>query len=220
VEVAFHVLDQVNALDGDLARRACDWLETVTTGEGGVPYSLPSVNAYPHTPWWAVKEPAPPAELNPTAAILGLLLKHGVDHPWMAAATAFCWRAIEASETRQFHDLMPMIAFLEHAHDRPRAERALAGIAERIATPGVVEMSADAQGYLMKPLDWAPSPASFCRRLFADHDIARHLEALIGRQEGDGGWPISWEPVGPGALQEWRGMRTIAALRTLEAYGV
>lgn len=220
VEIAFHILDEVDALSGDLVRRACDWLDSVTTADGGVPYALPSVNDYPHTFWWAVKETEPPANLNPTAAILGLLLKHGVDHPWVARAAGFCWRAIEATETTEFHDLIPMITFLEHAPDDARAGRELDRIAARIGRPGVVEMDPDAQGYLMKPLDWAPTPASFCRKLFSDAVIAAHLEALAKRQEADGGWPISWDAVGPGALQEWRGMRTIAALQTLRAYGV
>lgn len=220
VEVAFHILDEADVLAGEPVRRACDWLESVSTPEGGVPYSLPSVNAYPHTVWWAVKEPVPPANLNPTAAILGLLLKHRVEHRWIAPATAFCWREIEATETAEFHDLIPMIGFLEHADDRVRAARELDRIAGRVAQPGVVEMDPKAQGYRMKPLDWAPSPESFCRKLFSDSVIAQHLDALAARQESDGGWPISWETVGPGALQEWRGIRTLAALRTLHAYGV
>jgi hypothetical protein len=218
-QFALETLDAVGALDAPLVLRLCDWLETVTTEEGGVPYALPSLNDFPHAPWWGVKDARPPAGLNPTAAIAGLLIKGGVRHPWVERASAYCWRAIEASDTREFHDLMPMIGFLEQTQDRPRAERALARIAEIVATPGVVALDPAAEGYVQKPLDWAPMPDSFCRRLFSDAVLAQHLAALAERQGEDGGWPISWPPISPGVALEWGGAMTIRALRTLQAYG-
>ena len=95
---------------------------------------------------------------------------------------------------------MPMIGFLEQA-------------------PGVVALDPAAEGYVQKPLDWAPMPDSFCRRLFSDAVLAQHLEALAARQGVDGGWPISWPPISPGVALEWGGAMTIKALRTLRTYG-
>jgi hypothetical protein len=194
-------------------------LETVTTEEGGVPFALPSLNDHPHAPWWSVEAANPPAQLNPTAAIAGLLLKGGVRHAWLDRAAAFCWRAIEASESDEFHDLMPMICFLEHAPDRPRARQALLRIADLVSSPGVVSVKVEAEGYVHKPLDWAPTPNSFCRRLFSDALIAEQLAALARRQGEDGAWPISWAPISPGVALEWGGIVTIKALLTLKAYG-
>lgn len=219
-QVALEVLEGVSALDCPLVAGLCDWLQTVTTNEGGVPFALPSLNDHPHAPWWGVEAPNPPAQLNPTAAITGLLLKGGVRHVWLDGAVEYCWRAIEASELREFHDLMPMICFLEHAPDRRRAERALEKIADIVSAPGVVALELDAEGYVHKPLDWAPLPNSFCRRLFSDALISAHLAGLVARQRPDGAWPISWEPISPGVALEWGGMVTIKALLTLRAYGV
>jgi len=218
-QFAIEVLDAVGALDSPMIPRLCGWLETVTTEEGGVPFALPSLNAYPHAPWWGVKDAVPPAQLNPTAAIAGLLLKGGVRHAWLERADDYCWRAIEASTTREFHDLMPIIVFLEHAPDRPRAERALAAIAEAVAAPGVVALDPEAEGYVQKPLDWAPMADSFCRPLFSDAVIDQHLAALAAHQGDDGGWPISWPPISPGVALEWGGVVTIRRLRTLQSYG-
>ncbi len=217
VQIAFETLDAVDAFDPLLAGRVCDWLASIATGQGGVPFALPSVNASPHAPWWTVEDLQPPADINPTAALVGLLLKHGIHHPWVARGEAFCWSVIETSQTTKFHDLMPMIAFLEHASDQPRAQSALGDLARRI--PALVELDADAVGYVKKPLDWAPSPTSFCHKLFATDVLGRHLAALAARQADDGGWPISWETVGPGPQLEFRGVVTVAALRTLQAYG-
>jgi len=219
VQFALETLDGLGAVAGPMVMRACDWLMTVSTAEGGVPFALPSVNASPHAPWWGVEEAAPPARLNPTAAIAGVLLKHGVAHPWVERASAFCWRQIEAGSTSEFHDLMPTLAFLEHAPDRPRAQAALEGIAKVISAPGVVALDVEATGYVHKPLEWAPAPTSFCRRLFDDAVIEAHLDALAARQQDDGGWPISWAAISPGVELEWRGVVTLQALRCLRAYG-
>lgn len=221
-ERALQMLDLVDGLTDpavhrDLLLPACDWLVTVTTPEGGVPFAMPSTRQYPHAPWWGVDD-NPPASLNPTADLVGLLLKAGVRHPWIDRASAFCWKAIEATETEQYHDLMPIISFLENAPDRARAEQALARVVERIRKPGVVAYDVDAQGYVKKPLDWAPTSTSYLRRLFDDATVSTHLDALAARQSEDGSWPITWDPISPAVGLEWRGWTTIDALHTLRSY--
>jgi hypothetical protein len=220
VELAFRALDAVAGfeLGRELVVRACDYLMTITTAEGGVPSALPSIRDYPHAPWWEAPD-APPASLNPTAALAGLLHKRGIQHAWLDGATQYCWEAIAASETTEYHDLMPVLTFLEHAPDRARAEHELARVTERIRQPGVVTYETDAEGYVKGPLDWAPRPTSPCRRLFSDEVIVTHLAALAARQRPDGGWPISWPPLSPACEAEWRGWVTIEALLTLRAYG-
>lgn len=217
VEIALHTLDAIDAIDDSMVTHACDYLATITTSKGGVPFALPSVNDYPHAPWWTV-DANPPASLNPTAALVGLLLKRGVRHPWIKTASEFCWREIEVLDSTEFHILMPVITFLEHAPDRERAERELQRIAIRLAQPGIIELDPHAQGYVQKPLDWAPSPHSFCRHLFTNDIIEKHLAALAERQGDDGGWPIAWDPISSTVESEWRGRVTINALRTLKAY--
>ncbi|MEI9991224.1 MAG: hypothetical protein WDM86_14405 [Rhizomicrobium sp.] len=218
VQCALETMDSAGAFDRQLALGACDFLAKVSTAEGGVPFALPSVNSFPHVPWWDC-EADPPANLNPTAALLGVLLKHRVEHDWIAPAVAFCWEAIAKIHRTEFHELMPVLAFLEHAPDRARAEVATRDVLGRIAAPGAVEHDPDASGYVHMPLEWAPSPDSPCRRLFSDALIGTHLKALAAKQKDDGGWPISWDPISPGVEIEWRGVRTLDALRTLKAYG-
>ena len=114
---------------------------------------------------------------------------------------------------------MPMLTFLEHAADRPRAQREQQRIGERILAQKLVAFEAEA-GYVKGPLDWAPTPASFCRQLFSAEQIATSLQQLLERQQADGGWPINWEPISPAVAYEWRGWVTISALQTLGAYGI
>ena len=217
-EHALHIVDEIDGFDDPLVARLCDFLPTITTTDGGLPFALPTVNDYPRAPWWSA-DADPPASLNPTAAIVGLLLKHGVRHPWITQAADYCWGAISESETSEFHTLLPVITFLEHAADRVRAEHELERIAARLRAPGVIATDPDATGYVQKPLDWAPRADSWARRLFPDDLLAGHLKALAARQQADGGWPISWDPISEGVRIEWRGWVTIQALRTLQSYG-
>jgi hypothetical protein len=91
-------------------------------------------------------------------------------------------------------------------------------IAQRISKPGVVDLDPKAAGYIKTPINWAPTPQSFCRKLFDDATLSRHLSALAAQQQADGGWPINWETTGPGVTLEWRGWSTIVALHTLQTY--
>ena len=216
-ELALRVLDETG-LDASMVRRLCEFLTAIATPEGGLPFVLPSARAYPHAPWWEAGDD-PPASLNPTAAIAGWLHKHGVRHPWLDQATEYCWREIAGSATEEVHELAAVLTFLEHAPDRARAEREFERIGARILGAGLVALDPAASGYVKKPLDWAPSPRSLCRRLFVDDVLTAHLEALEAEQQGDGGWPISWPPVSPTGELEWRGWVTIEALKTLRAYG-
>lgn len=217
-EQALHVLDEIDGFDDPMVARLCDFLPAITTTDGGLPFALPTVNDYPRAPWWSA-DADPPASLNPTAAIAGLLLKGGVRHPWVEQASEFCHGAISELETDEFHTLMPVIGFLQYAPDRVWAEQELARLAERLAAPGVVATDPNVEGYVQKPLDWAPRADSWARRLFSDEVLATHLQALAARQQPDGGWPISWDPISEGVRLEWRGWVTIQALRTLQSYG-
>jgi hypothetical protein len=217
-EVALHILDDVDGFGDPMVTRLCDFLLTITTPEGGIPFALPSVRAYPRAPWWEVPDD-PPAAINPTAAIAGLLLKHGVSHPWVETASTFCWQAIEASDSEWFHELVPMVTFLEYTPDRERAARELQRIVGRIEEKQLVALDPNAEGYVFPPLLWAPTPQSYLRRLFSDDVIATHLDALIAKQQPDGGWPISWEAISPAVELEWRGWLTVRTLDTLRAYG-
>jgi hypothetical protein len=217
-EFALQLLDRVDAFTSPMVAPIFGFLTPVTTPEGGIPQALPSVREYPAAPWWN-SDDQPVASLNPTASIVGLLTKHHIEHQWIDPATAYCWKAIEASEASTYHDLIPVITFLENSADRARADRELQRVKNRIMQTKAVAMDPEATGYVKKPLDWAPTPQSFCRQLFDNDVISTHLSALAGRQAGDGGWPINWEPVSHACEVEWRGWKTIEALTTLQAFG-
>jgi hypothetical protein len=218
VELALRVLDECAAPDDALVARACDYLVSISSEDGGVPWVLPSVQEYPRAPWWEPEEGLP-ASLNPTAAIAGLLHKRGGRHPWLEGATAFCWREIARKPVAEPHAMLCALTFLEHVPERERAEAAFEQLGKALLSGGLVALDPQAEGYVKSPLDYAPEPDSLARRLFDDATIDAHLDALAARQQHDGGWPISWQPPSDAAVVEWRGHITIEALKTLRAYG-
>jgi hypothetical protein len=217
-EVALGILDTIG-FDHEVALQVGNFLTTITTAEGGVPFVLPTVRDAPRAPWWNTDSDTPPASINPTASIAGLLHKYAVHHPWLDRATDFCWQQIEQIPMTGGHDFLCTMHFLEHVPDRERAERAFDAIRSQLLAGEHIAYDPGASGYVFMPLFYAPSPESIGRRLFDQAMIDTHLEALIQKQQLDGGWPITWPAVSPACEQEYRGIVTLGALRTLKAYG-
>lgn len=216
IQHALEIMDAVGP-DAALIGRACDFLASITTAEGGVPFVLPTARRYPHAPWWETGD-NPPAALNPTAALAGLLHKIGFAHPWLAPATAFCWDRIAALHPREMHDMGVAITFLRYVPERARAERELKRLGEELRDSELVA-AIDSTDYVRKPLDWAPTPDHPLRHLFDEATIQANLDVLLAGQQADGGWTITWPPISPGCELEWRGWVTLGALQTLRANG-
>lgn len=213
---ALEFLDEVG-VEPVVVQRICDYLLTITTAEGGVPWLLPSALRYSRAPWWQTGE-NPPAALNPTAAIVGLLYKHGVQHEWLAPATAYCWSKIADLQPTEIHDMGVAFTFLAHAPDRQRAAQELDRLVNALLASGLVA-DAQATGYVRRPLDWAPTPEHPLRAYFSPAQLAANLDAVLAEQGADGGWTIPWPPLSPGCELEWRGWVTLSTLRRLQANG-
>jgi hypothetical protein len=217
-EVALSVLEEIGP-DEAMVAHMCHWLQATSTQEGGVPFTLPTARSAPRAPWWDTDEERPRANINPTASIAGLLYGLGGQHPWLEPAARYCWRQIEESEEFEMHEIQCVLTFLRHAPERERARREISRIGEWVKRSGVVALDPNAEGYVCRPLGLAPHPAHPARCFFDDAVIAAHLDALASGQREDGGWAISWPAVTPACELEYRGMMTLAAIKTLRAYG-
>ena len=220
VEIAFQAMAAADAADAGMVGRACDFLGRVAAAAeagGAVPLAFPVIESFPRAVHWSDWTYRP--GLNPTAGLAGLLHQVGVNHPWLAEATDYCWRQLESGAPIQdAHELSEVFVFLEHVPDRERADKHRAVLADTLAEVEMFHLDPAADGYGLTPLHLASEPGSRSRGLFDDALIEAHLDALAGSQQPDGGWPISWEPPSEASLLEWRGMVTLQALRTLTAY--
>lgn len=214
VEAAFWAMDTAGRFDQDLARAACDFLQRIGPGVGTL---TESYRDYPHAPHWGDFALAP--DINPTAGIAAMLWRWDVDHPWREAATAFCWERIDAGLATEAHGFGETLAFLAQVPDRSRADDVAAKAGAHLGSLQMFRLDPAEPGYGVTPLHYAPAPDSPWSGLFEPSVIEAHLDALAADQLEDGGWPISWEPIGPAARYDCRGAETLRALRTLRAYG-
>ena len=199
-------------------RASCDHLETMTAPDGGVPVALPSLEPWPHAPWWRI---GTEGTLLATALLYAPLVTPGVDHPWLGRAEAFCWAAVDAIEKTHPYEVEAAIVFLDAARDRTarangrRAARAAGARAEprRHAARGL-HRGRDPPPARLRPPPRQPRPRVVRRRR-----DRRQPRPARGRQQDNGGWPITWAVWTPAIEIEWSGLMTIAALKTLQAYG-
>ena len=218
VDLALFSLDEVRAVGGDMLAAALAYLESITRPDGGLPFVLTTVHGTPRAPWWQ-PEPDAASSLNPTGAILGVLHKNGVRHPWIDRATRYCWERIDALTATSPYEVRAVLAFLEHVPDRRRAAAAMKRFGRFILDGGHVALDPDAPGHVLFPLDFAPRPASIARSLFAPEVIDRHLDALAGRQNPDGGWGFTFDAWTPITRFEWGGWVTVESLLVLRDNG-
>jgi hypothetical protein len=214
---ALEILHEVGRSEPALVEASLSWLTTVTNPDGGVPFVLPTAQGWPHAPWWQPVD-EPPSSLLMTAAIAAMGHRLQAAHPWVEAATAYCWAHLSDGATDPY-TLRYAIDFLDAVPDRDRARDLLAEVARALPADGVAGVSEGSEGEVLRPLDLAPAPTHAGRALFSDDVVERELDRLAAAQQPDGGWTFSWAAWNPAAAWEWRGVVTVQALRTLRAYG-
>lgn len=224
-EVAWQSLDWSRVVPGasgdpaaaaafDLVASSCDHLASL--GDG-VACLTPDALDHPHAGHWAYASPEP--DLNPTAGLAGLLWKWSIDHRWRGAATGFCWTALDEELPVDAHAVIGVLRFLEHVPDRQRADTIAAEIGGRLPDLEWFHYDAEADGYGVTPLQLLPDPAGPYADLIPVDVRVAHLDLLERTQRDDGGWLIDWPTIGPAAVAEWRGRRTLENLLVLRAHG-
>jgi hypothetical protein len=216
VALALTTLHEADAWDDELVHDACDWLERSAPAEGGAGFVDPSIEGWPHAPWWQ-PQPGDPASLITTGAIAGTLHARGVAHPWLEAATELVWRRLDTVADPGPYDARGIARFLDHVPDRDRASAAIERL--RPVLRAVVTLDPEATGESHRPLDLAPRPGTVTRALFAEAEIAADLDRLQDAQREDGGWTFDWPAWSPAAEADWRGSLTVDALALLRANG-
>jgi hypothetical protein len=218
VQLALRTLHEADAWDEELVAGALDWLERTCPAEGGTVFVAPGIVGWPHAPWWAPTDGAPPS-LATTGPIAGTLHAGAVQHPWLDRATEMIWRRVDEPGDLGAYDMRGVFAFLQHVPDRRRAQAAADRMGKLLFERGLVELDPDAPGEVHGPLDFAPLPDSIARRLFDEATIDAHLDHLARGQLDDGGWTFNWPAWSTAAELDWRGSLTVDALGVLAANG-
>jgi hypothetical protein len=221
---AFEVFEEIAPATSSRAAALCDWLDSVTLPDGGLPFALPLRTSAGSARWWTNTDPAE-SSLQITSIAAGnahRVARHDdavAQHPWLARATAYCVEAIEALHEAPFAIALGFsIRFLDalHARQPDVAERLLEHLSRFVPDDGRLRVVGGAEDEMLHPLDIAPTPG-IARTLFSDEAIEEDRERLAGLQQADGGWIVDFPSASAAGALEWRGYATVRALQILRA---
>jgi hypothetical protein len=223
---AFEVFEDIAPATSPQATELCDWLDSVTLADGGLPFALPVRSGAGCAPFWANADPAV-SSLQITAVVAATAHRAAAHdpavagHAWLSRATDHCFEAIAAKGDDWFAlELAFSVQLLDAAHaTRPEAAELLARLGERIPASGLVPVTGGIEGETMRPLDFAPLPGGPARNLFDADTIAADLDRLANGQEDDGGWRVDFANYSPAAELDWRGHMTVRAISILKRNG-
>jgi len=218
VEYAMRTLHDCQLRDQDLAYRACDFLSLHSDLARGIPMVFPSSQAYPSADHMQHASSLQPS-MDRLVGLVGLVNWHAISHPWLPGAVETCLQYIATGYFDDAHTIRTSFCLLESVSQQRTVDPLFDKLAKELIHANFFNLETSIKTYGLTPLDLAPHPASYCRRIFTDSQIEAHRGVLFSQQQPDGGWPILWNPPGGIASFEWRAQRTVEALFTLHAYG-
>ena len=223
---AFEVFAEIGPATSPRASALCDWLESASLADGGLPFALP-VSDPAGTAAWRAHADSRMSSLQITAIVTAVALevaRHDpavAAHPWLAAATRYCLDAIRTM-TDAPHALVLAFAlrFLDGVHDsEPAAAALVAKLGAHVPASGVIPVEGGTENEVIRPLDIAPVPGGLVRALFAAEALTADLHRLAAAQQDDGGWRVEYAEFSPAGALDWRGHATVRAVAVLRANG-
>jgi hypothetical protein len=223
---AFEVLQEIGPATSPLGVRLCDWLQSVSLPDGGLPFALAGAAGPGTAPFWGGADHAR-SSLHITSAVSAMahrVAEHDravADHPWLARATDYCMVNIAAlREPGHAIAFQYVLGLLDALHDRrPDAPAELARMGAFLPESGAMHVAGGIEDEQIRPLDFSPLPGRPLRELFSSEVIERDLDRLAAEQLEDGGWEVDFRSYSAAAALEWRGYATVRALMVLEANG-
>ncbi len=228
VDFALGVLTEIGRLTQATAAPIIGYLASVACPDNGLPAVHPNIADQPRAPWWVVAD-EPAGSLIPTANVVAQFQAAGIEHPWVSAASEFCWAGVESLDETHPYEIINTIGFLDVAPDRSRAVAAAKRLGELVRDrrfvlldPTRPETAQLPPGYqpdeYMLAHDYATTPKSLAANWFSPDELRTALAHLAATQAQDGGWSahsLMWTPA---VEPEWRGIATLKALRVLTAF--
>jgi hypothetical protein len=223
---AFEVFEEVAPATAPQAAALCNWLDSATLPDGGLPMALPMSVTAGTAPWWQAADPSTSSlQITAvTAAAAHRVAAHdpGVaEHPWLERATRYCLDAIEAMDEAPFAYVLAFsVHFLDAVHEsRPNAANLLRRLGSYVPADGLIRVRGGTEGELLHPLDIAPYPGRPARELFTAEAISADLDRLARQQQDDGGWVVDFMQISPAGSLDWRGYSTVRAIDLLQRNG-
>lgn len=201
------------------ATQACEYISRHADLTKGIPTLFSTSRHYPRAVHWNSPMSEEPS-FHRLASLIGLLAWQGVKHPWLDEAIEVCLEHIGSQTYEDSHTIQNAFCLLESLPNSSKVDTLYDKLSGELFKARFFCLEVPVRQYGLTPHDFAPTPNSYCRRLFSTEQMEGHLEELATKQQEDGGWPIQWEPPGETAKLEWRAHVTVKALHILHAYRV
>jgi hypothetical protein len=218
IEFGLRTLYECDIRDDEMAYQVCSFLEHHADLEHGIPLVFPSSLHYPHAGHMDNPGSQQPS-MDRLVGLVGLLNWQGISQLWLSKAVEVCLQKIGSTKFEDAHTILTSFCLIESVSQARPVEALFEKLSHELMRANFFCLEVPITSYGLTPLNFAPSPKSFCRRIFTDSLIEAHLDELLSQQQADGGWPIQWDPPCQMARCEWRAQRTVSALETLRAYG-
>jgi len=194
----------------------------------------PDANDYPHAPWWhdadgSLERTFGDFRIIPRAGILAALYAYQANlaEDWLDRITADTTGQILACGVDGFGGGGDALVYARRLAEAPglppeEQERLVAHV-RAMAAAVVARQPEQWSQYCAPPLKLAPVPQSVTAPVLQDC-LPAHLDYLVAHQDPQGFWDVTWAwgdypQVWPTARQEWRGVLTLDALLSLQAFG-
>lgn len=220
MEFALWTLYDCNIKDLEISFNACEYISKHADLINGIPTIFESSINYPHASHWDNPFSTQPS-LDRLTGLVGLLKWQGIIHPWLDSAVDVSLKNMMNKRNDDAHTILTSFCLLESLPQTDQITQLFDKLSKELFTTAkFLRIDAYSQNYGLSPLEFAPSPSSYCNRIFSKDTITEHLKVLMSQQCDDGGWQISWEPPSETAKLEWRARLTLKNLMVLERYKV
>lgn len=189
-------------------------------------YTIPSVNQFPHAPWWTYTEERKLAAYNPSASIIGFVLKYAKQDTALyqdfSKRLQTAMEYLKAREVTEKHELRNFVE-LYHYVEGTKAAQEMYPILEQYVKKGInIDIDKWFSTYTTKPLDVLLSSSSPGYQ-YAKDLVKEELKRTLQNQLPDGSWDIPWSwQEGSSAevksKRHWKGIVTLEVFLKLDAF--
>lgn len=154
----------------EIAQNACNYISAQADLTRGVPTILTSSGDYPRAEHWNH-----PLSIEPSferlTGIVGLLNWQGINDTWLKTATEVCLDYISNKEFDDAHTILTTYCLLESLPQTNNIKRLYKKLSNELMTARFLRIDASSQNYGLSPLEFAPSPISYCTSIFPEDII-------------------------------------------------
>lgn len=156
---ALELLDELGLHGCPQAVAALEWVGTVVTADGGVPFMRPESEGWPLAPWMA----ADGQGCHLTYGYVAQAARHGTTPGWLGRAQAWCDARLDDPDRIGGYELKYALMLLDSCADDPLCEGRLLALRDRLGPDGSVPVAGGNEGERLRPLVLSPSPEAASR---------------------------------------------------------